>query len=59
MFFMTLNYKFRDTEYQLTGNIKQNLARIAHKIDLKRVKAKLEKDNTFRVYDMVRATVVV
>lgn len=56
---MTLNYKFRKSETNVTGELNQNLARIAEVIDEARTRVKGEEDNTFRVVDTLRAEVVV
>ena len=59
MFQMTLNYKFRGKDTKVVGNIKHNLMRIAQKIHEKNGRVKGENDKTFRVTDMIRASILV
>ena len=56
---MTLNYKFRGKESKVVGGIKENLMRIAQKINDKEGKAIKETDKTFRISDIIRATIIV
>ena len=56
---MTLNYKFRKSEINVSGELNQNLTKIAELIDENRTKVKGEEDNTFRITDMLRSEVVV
>ena len=56
---MTLNYKFRKSDINVSGELNQNLARIAELIEETRSKVKGDEDNTFRVTDILKADVVV
>ena len=56
---MTLNYKFRRSETTVSGELNQNLARIADHIDAGRTRVQGEEDSTFRVTDILKAEVVV
>ena len=56
---MTLNYKFRKGETKVSGELNENLSRIAEYIEENRTLVKGEMDNTFRITDMLKAEVVV
>ena len=52
-----LRTKFKRTGFQIVGNLKSNLGRIAQKIEQNDVEG--EENNPFRVFDMLRLTIVV
>ena len=56
---MTLKYKFRKSDINVSGELNQNLARIAELIEETKTKVKGDEDNTFRVTDILKADVVV